>query len=87
MYNPLKPHIVEFVSTGFAVRRLTLMGWRYLDNHKYVHKNEPSFWWYGVSGESCRYWFHESLLDAQQTLAKYTHQDGFSTEVKKVYPC
>ena len=41
MYNPFKPHIVQFDNNKFAVRKLTyFLIWGYRDN--YCHDN---YWW------------------------------------------
>lgn len=38
LYNPFKPHIVEF-DGWYYVRKLTLIGFQYLDQYEY-------YWWY-----------------------------------------
>jgi hypothetical protein len=85
MLNPFKPHIVEFDRGGFAVRRLGLLGWRYLDNYKYLHKTEKPFWWLFPGPENIRYWRHDSIEDARSTLHQYTSYGNFTNQVKKVY--
>lgn len=41
LYNPWKPHGVQFTNELYAVRKLTVLGWQYLDNNI----NQCSFWW------------------------------------------
>ena len=59
--NPLKPHTVRLASGKFAVRKLTLFGWRYYDNQRV-----PADWWWQPA-ESSRVWYeldtlHEALI-------------------------
>jgi hypothetical protein len=57
-YNPFKAHVVLLVSTGrFAVRKLTLIGWKYLDL-------DGSYWW--VTPEYV--WKHCGALNKDNAL-------------------
>lgn len=74
-YNPFKPHIVEFRSGGFAVRRLTLLsGWRFFDSQK---PKPDYFWW----GPSCSRWYTLDSLDQAKTLLRLAQEPA----VKKVH--
>lgn len=42
IFNPFKPHICEFRTGDFAVRKLALLGWEYLDADA---KRFPDTWW------------------------------------------
>lgn len=65
MYNPLRPHIVEFACGKFAVRKFVLpWGWHYYDNQRY---GPDHYWWMGKSRPE--WWLIPSLERAQQVLA------------------
>jgi hypothetical protein len=42
LYNPLRPHIVEFSNGSYAVRQLTVYGWQYYDNQA---GKPDDYWW------------------------------------------
>lgn len=48
LYNPFKPHIVEFEDGMFGIRRLTLKGYNFLD---LTLKLE---YWYSKAGFLCK---------------------------------
>ena len=52
-YNPFKPHVVEDVKETYVVRKLTLLGWKYL---------RPDYNW-GIF----TYWYY-SKQEANQYL-------------------
>lgn len=76
MYNPFAPHIVEFSAGGYAVRKLTLLGWRYYDSQRLKQDN---YWW---TGTYYQWYVVESLEDARALLHRYV-----APKVSKVFVC
>lgn len=64
VFNPFRPHIVEFENGKFAVRKLKFLWWHYYDNQK--HKKED-YWWLSFD-EDCRRWYQVDTLEMAQTL-------------------
>ena len=64
VFNPFRPHIVEFENGKFAVRKLKFLWWHYYDNQK--HKKEDYWWW--STDEDCRRWYQVDTLEMAQTL-------------------
>jgi hypothetical protein len=44
-YNPFKPHIAQLRDGDFAVRKLNILGWEYLDSWGDVLIEYSDFWW------------------------------------------
>lgn len=45
IYNPFKPHIVEFQNGKFAVRRYEFLCWTY-KGHTIFPRESESHWWF-----------------------------------------
>lgn len=43
-YNPFKPHIVQFADGKFAVRRWSIIDWKYKATY-YFFGNDVIYWW------------------------------------------
>jgi hypothetical protein len=67
-YNPFKPHIVEFESSKFAVRKWDNFGWVYKEHTTYEKETRISWWMdYGCAQRWC---FVDSLQEAVALLNK-----------------
>lgn len=63
-YNPFKPHIVQFGSGKYAVRRLTLLvGYQYIDR-------DTTYWW-GTDEYVDRYCVFNTLYDVEYFMYQY----------------
>lgn len=67
IYNPLKAHIVEYSDDTFAIRKLTITGWKYYDNQK---MKADDYWW--CEGVHQRWWIFSTLAEAQAVFNKLT---------------
>lgn len=47
VFNPFKPHIVEFASGKFAIRKFTWC-WKYYDNQR---GKSDEYWWFDPNSE------------------------------------
>ena len=72
LYNPFKPHIVLFDNYHYAVRKLTSLGWAYLDNNKFDPCDD--YWWHGVTLRSGTYYSFGTYKEADDRLRKYTRK-------------
>jgi hypothetical protein len=61
-YSPFVPHIVEFPSGRFAVRKW-LFGWKYYDSQKF---KKDDYWW--DSDDNEKFYKVESLEEAKLLL-------------------
>lgn len=78
MYNPLRPHIVEFTNGKFAIRKFVLpLGWQYYDNQAL---GKDTHWW---SQPKHSEWFLMPTLDKAQCLLATLNNPPL--QVKKVY--
>lgn len=59
MYNPFRPHLVEFNNT-WAIRKLTVIGWQYLGSQRPKPNN---YWW---SKPYSHYYAHPTEAQARQ---------------------
>ena len=84
-YNPFKPHIVEFDSGTFAVRKLGRIGWYYYDNQK-VKKDD--YWWTPMAGDNASRYYVVDSLDMAKTLLEMLQLRKVisSNKVRKIYP-
>lgn len=62
-YNPFQPHVVEFSSGMFAVRKLTKLGWKYYDNQRL---GQDDYWWWM---EHSRHFLVDNLKRVQDLCA------------------
>lgn len=64
MYNPFRPHIVQFHDGKYAVRcwKLDHFGWGYFDNQRYCRDN---YWW---SARAAYKWAVVDTLERAQEL-------------------
>lgn len=86
LYNPFKPHLVQFANGKFAMRRLRLLGFEYMDK------------WPEADGRIFNYWWPASLIpreemsfstaeEAKATLRNRIERDsGEPHRVTKVIP-
>ena len=67
IFNPFKPHICEFITGGYAVRKFSIiyMGWRYLDKDTKGFHNQ----WWGKS--NARYTLCTTPIDAIDLLREH----------------
>lgn len=82
MYNPLRPHIVEFGGgRAYAVRRfsLSMLGWVYFDAQR-VH---PDHYWWTNAGFAEKWFLVQTLDEARQLLAQTRKPKP--AQVTKVY--
>jgi len=63
LYNPFKPHIVEFDDGTFAVRKFTWTGWGHLDNDICTE-----YWWFSVTINTARQFKCKTLAEARVLL-------------------
>jgi len=61
-FNPFKPHIVEFANGKFAVRKLTMSGWKFYDSQRV--KEDDYWWWDNVHNK----WFQVDTKEMAQSL-------------------
>ena len=63
-YSPLVPHIVEFPSGKFAVRKwgFSSMGWGYYDSQKF---KKEDYWWHATEHEE---WYKVDTLEEAKLL-------------------
>lgn len=84
-YNPFRPHIVEFDSGIFAVRRLRIFGWEYYDNQK-IRKDD--YWWTPFADQKAKQYYLVDTLEMAQTLLEMLklRKTIKSTKVRKIHP-
>lgn len=70
-WNPFKPHIVEFGTGGFAIRKLTWAGWTCLST--YTSNNTWMLTRYFIE----QYCVYSKSEDAVARLAKYNKRKPF----------
>jgi hypothetical protein len=71
IFNPFKPHICEFGTGGFAVRKLTCLGWGYLDAST---KNYYDFWWSKRCAKYAVTVYPEFAVDRLRTYYEYKNK-------------
>ena len=84
LYNPFKPHIVEFDNGTFAVRRSRVLYWEYYDNQKI---RPSTYWWTNLTEGNEKYYLLDTLELAQTLLEMhYLRKVIKSNKVRKIYP-
>jgi hypothetical protein len=66
VFNPFKPHIVEFASGKFAVRKFKFPFWRYYDNQT-SKLNNKDYWWSDLEN-NLRHRYEVDTLEMAQIL-------------------
>jgi hypothetical protein len=78
MYNPLRPHIVEFANGNFAIRKFVVpWGWMYYDNQRY---GSDQYWWTFTKHSA---WFLIPTLDKAQDILHIMQNSPLN--IKKVH--
>ena len=75
-YNPFKPHIIEVHNNKYLVRKLTFIGYKYLD------KDDCTYWWY-VDLSVIRYCIFDSVELAIQVISKI-HESSNPLKPKRI---
>jgi hypothetical protein len=68
-YNPFKPHICQLINGKYAVRKLTLIGWEYLDSTSSNGKRYN--YWCIVEGSILQYCSNNLKMEAESRLNEY----------------
>ena len=79
-YNPFKPHICQFNTGEYSVRRWSFLGWEYIDTD--ITGYYAGYWWSGKE-RALRYCSFTSLGNARVHLGNYLkHKLAFSRRVE-----
>lgn len=68
-YNPFKLHICQLMNGKYAVRKLTLIGWEYLDSTSHNGKRD-NYWW-TIKDSVLKYCGNNLKMEAESRLNEY----------------
>lgn len=75
IYNPFKPHIVEFTNGKFAVRKYEFMlGFVYKDREVRMFETQY-YWWWDHKAEFTRHYQVDTIEQAKELLSRKDPKD------------
>lgn len=75
LYNPFKPHVIEFENGKYAIRKYNF-GWTYLDNNKVKSADSGTYWWHNYTEGAHVYFTYPNSVEAFDRLNEYTELSG-----------